>query len=173
VDVSAAGVFSDRMAGFEARHKEGKGRYLTRDDLEKARDRQLTEVVVRLGGSLRIVRNQSEAYLVTVLQQASGALKAPTAGCDVPIGVRQSKQPVPAENLECGRLRGCQVQVFLDGVRIFGQGPDRNETPPNLDDILVRNLQAVEFYSSPSRTPAEFQNMTAQCGTLVLWSRQP
>jgi len=64
------------------------------------------------------------------------------------------------------------VQIFLDGVKIFGQGPDKNETPPNLDELLVRNLEAIEFYSSPSRTPPEFQTLTAQCGTLVIWTRQ-
>lgn len=164
VDVNAPATVADRMAGFEARRQQGHGRFLTREDLEKAGDRQLTEVILRLGGSLRILRNQSEAYLATTLQQASGALRE---GCALPGG----KGAISAESLECGRLRGCLVQVFVDGMKVFGQGPEKNQTPPNLDEFLLRNLEAVEFYSSPSRTPAEFQTTTAQCGTLAIWTR--
>lgn len=164
IAVTAPATASDLMAGFEVRRKQGAGRFLTREDLDKAGDRQLTEVIKKLGGSIRIIRNQSEAYIATTLQQASGAMKP---GCSVPVG-----GDVRGYMLECANMRGCLVQVFVDGMKIFGQGPDKNEIPPNLDEFLIKNLQGIEFYSSPSRTPAEFQTTTSQCGTLVIWTRQ-
>lgn len=164
VEVSAP-VVSARMAGFEERRKQGQGRFITAEELEKVNHRQLTDVVAGLGGSLRIIRNQGVGYLSNGQQQAAGALREGTAP-------PASKQMVFSEATEGGRLRGCLVQIYVDGLRIYGMGPDKNETPPNIDEFLVRNIQAIEFYSSPSTTPAEFQSTTSQCGTLVIWTRE-
>jgi hypothetical protein len=66
-----------------------------------------------------------------------------------------------------GALRGpprpCYAQVFMDGVRLNG--------PIDLNSLRVLDLEAVEYYPGPASTPPEFRTQTAQCGTLVLWTR--
>jgi hypothetical protein len=61
--------------------------------------------------------------------------------------------------------RPCLAQVFIDGIFQSGRPVDLRGYPPE-------SLEAVEYYRHPSSTPVEFRVGSAQCGTLVLWTRQ-
>ncbi len=60
----------------------------------------------------------------------------------------------------------CYSLVFLDGVKLAF-----STEPPNLDDIPVNQLAAIEFYRSASEMPVEFNQPGANCGVLALWTR--
>jgi len=62
----------------------------------------------------------------------------------------------------------CYAQIFLNGVQFYAMG--RGE-PPNLNEIDVNDIEAIEYYGQPSSTPAQFRTMDSDCGTLALWMR--
>jgi len=135
-----------RLQGFEFRrtHRLGSGRFITRDELEKARDTTLPNLLRRLPGT-RIVHagSATEDYL------ASGNSTGPHA-LDHP--------PAP-----------CFAQIYVDGVQVYVM--ERGNDPPNLAQWTASDLEAIEYYSNPSSTPAQFRSMNSDCGTLVLWTR--
>ena len=58
------------------------------------------------------------------------------------------------------------LNIFIDHAR-FDQ-----EKPGDVDVAMpTTDLGAVEFYPSPSSTPAEFSVAGTQCATLVIWSK--
>ena len=135
-----------RMQGFEFRrtHRLGSGRFITRDELEKARDSTLPNVLRRLPGA-RIVHGGSamEDYL------ASGNSAGPHA---------LAHPPAP-----------CYAQIYVDGVQVYVM--EAGNDPPSLGQWTASDLEAIEYYSNPSSTPAQFRSMNSDCGTLVLWTR--
>ncbi len=68
----------------------------------------------------------------------------------------------------------CYMQVFVDGNRVYA--PDANggpgpHPPPDLSQILARDIVGVEVYRGAAETPLQFSGLGAACGTLVLWTR--
>jgi outer membrane receptor for ferrienterochelin and colicin len=141
---------SQRMQAFEFRrtHHQGSGRFLTRSDLEQNHQSALSDLIRRMPGAQIVSNPHSNAKnLASIHTIAPGAL------------IRAAPP--------------CFSQVFVDGVQIYGMTVStRGSDPPNLDDFHVEDLEAVEYYSSPSSTPPEFRTLTSQCGTLVLWTRE-
>jgi hypothetical protein len=145
VTATASGAADERMRGFElrrARHT-GSGRFITRADLEASGQSSLANVLRRLPGT-RIIHGGAamEEYLATGQSPGPHALDHP---------------PAP-----------CYAQFFVNGVQTYAMG--RGE-PPNLNEIDVNDIEAIEYYAQPSSTPPQFRTMTADCGTLVLWMR--
>lgn len=71
------------------------------------------------------------------------------------------------------RRRSCYVQLFLDGVKLFGQSMAvAGATPPGIDAFQVVELDGIEFYPGSATTPPEFGGRDAECGTLVMWTRE-
>ncbi len=60
----------------------------------------------------------------------------------------------------------CYLQVYLDGARLSG-----SYTPPNLDDIPVHHIIAMELYRSQVELPIEFAGPGSGCGVLAIWTR--
>jgi hypothetical protein len=139
---------SPRMQGFELRRRlnQSSGRFLGRAELERHAQRPLPEVLRGFPGA-RITPATAAAHLSSNRSQPPDALRRP---------------PTP-----------CYAQIFMDGVRIYGQNGSASEPlpPPDLNALFVRELEAVEYYASAASTPIEFRTDTAQCGTLVLWTR--
>jgi hypothetical protein len=148
---AAARPVSTRMRAFEDRrqnHQAG-GRFIAREDLARQELRRLPDVLRRLPG-VHIANGASNnaAFLASNRSQGPRAMTGP---------------PQP-----------CFAQIFVDGVQVYGNDGARRPTsePPNLNEWDVRNLEAIEYYSSPSSTPPEFRSLTSMCGTLVLWTRE-
>jgi TonB-dependent Receptor Plug Domain len=150
VTATAAPV-SQRMQAFEFRrtHHQGSGRFVTRAELDQSRQSTLSDLVRRMPGA-QIVNSPSS----NAKNLASGHLLAPGAMIHT--------------------ARPCFSQVFVDGVQIYGPTGSARDgiEPPNLDDFHLDDLEAVEYYSTPSSTPPEFRTLTSSCGTLVLWTRE-
>ena len=58
--------------------------------------------------------------------------------------------------------RRCFIPVFLDGVRVENY---------NIDGIPPEDVLGLEVYRQGSDTPAEFSHFSADCGALVIWTR--
>jgi hypothetical protein len=140
------GYVSPRMEGFEFRrtHHNGSGRFITRADLERDQYSTLANVLRRLPGAMVVHGGAAmEDYLATGQSPGPHALSHP---------------PAP-----------CYAQIFVNGVQVYGM--DRGDSPPNLNEFSLNELEAVEYYAQPASTPAEFRTMNADCGTLILWTR--
>jgi hypothetical protein len=59
----------------------------------------------------------------------------------------------------------CIPMIWIDGQRAPGM---------EIDEIPLNDIEGIELYNGASTTPPEFwQANTAQCGTIVVWSRPP
>jgi hypothetical protein len=58
--------------------------------------------------------------------------------------------------------RRCPVSVFLDGVPVESY---------NIDLIPPEDVLGLEVYRHGSDTPAEFSHFSAECGALVIWTK--
>jgi hypothetical protein len=145
VTATAPAAVSERMRGFELRRTShiGSGRFLTRADLETSARSSLANVLRRMPGA-RIIHGGAamEEYLATGQSVGPHALNRP---------------PAP-----------CYAQVFINGVQVYAMG---RGDPPNLKELDVNDIEAIEYYAQPASTPAQFRTMNADCGTLVLWTR--
>lgn len=139
------------LQDFERRrtNHHGSGQFLLRADLERRENSRFSDVLRSLPG-LQLAHdfNQGEYHVASGRAQPPGAFLGPP--------------------------RPCLAQVFVDGVRIYGQrqGDRAAPDPPDVNMFLVRDLDAVEYYANASSTPVEFRTGTATCGTLVLWMRR-
>ena len=151
VMVTAAAV-PVRMRAFEARRQRGTGFFLTREQLERQGDRKLSEIMRRAVPGIRMVSSGD----------GSGTFIATERGTGTTPGALSGKPPRP-----------CYAQVFMDGMRIYGQswGADATSPPPDLNSFVAQGIEAIEFYRPGGGTPPEFRTDTSQCGTLVIWTR--
>ena len=151
VTVTTAAVPA-RMRPFEARRQRGTGFFLTREQLERQGDRKLSEIMRRAVPGLRMVNSGD----------GSGTFIATERGTGTTPGALSGKPPRP-----------CYAQVFMDGMRIYGQrwGADATSPPPDLNSFATHGIEAIEFYRPGGGTPPEFRTDTSHCGTLVIWTR--
>ncbi|HJQ21674.1 MAG TPA: hypothetical protein VJ867_15100 [Gemmatimonadaceae bacterium] len=141
------------LPDFEARRAKAAGRFITREQLRKEEERTLTDVLRAHLSGIAFQYGATGMYAYNPTQQPPGALNASASNA--------------------GRTP-CYVQLVVDGTTIYQQssGSAAADTPPDMSEYAPRTLDGVEYYSSPSRTPAEFRTNGASCGTLVLWTRR-
>lgn len=58
--------------------------------------------------------------------------------------------------------RRCAVAVFLDGLRVESY---------NIDMIPPQDVLGIEVYRQGADTPAEFSRWSADCGAVVIWTK--
>jgi hypothetical protein len=61
-------------------------------------------------------------------------------------------------------MGGCPATVYINGLMQSGR--------VDLDKLLVNDFAGIEFYSSPSQTPAQYNRNNGGCGVLLLWYRE-
>jgi hypothetical protein len=42
----------------------------------------------------------------------------------------------------------------------------------NLNELIVMQIEAIEYYAGPADTPAKYNNLGANCGVLVVHTRR-
>lgn len=139
---------SATLPEFEARRARATGRFVATAELRKEEDRVLVD----------ILRSRIPGLL---FESASDGVHAYNPGQQAP-GALRGRAP-----------QKCYVQIVVDGNAIYQismSGSDNR--PPDLSEYQTRGLDGVEYYASPSRTPAEFRTTGALCGTLVFWTRR-
>jgi hypothetical protein len=62
------------------------------------------------------------------------------------------------------------MTIWLDGIKTWA--PDSRMPPPDIDQIPVIQLEAVEIYRGAADTPIELGGTGGGCGTIVLWTRR-
>jgi hypothetical protein len=112
--------------------------------------RRLPEVLQSVSG-VRIIRSGGKRFLATGGGRA-GVTLAPSG--------RDPRGPTHEAP------KACYASVFVDGIRLANTG-----TPPNLDDIPINHIAAMELYRSTSELPVEFSAPGSHCGVLAIWTR--
>lgn len=150
VTAPAEKVLSGKMEEFERRRKMGFGHFVTRADLQKLENYQLTNVL-RRGGNIRFMTRPSRCGGGFAAASGRSEGRAPASLCST-----------------VGYPDACYMAVIVDGTLLWATGqPD----PPNIDDYRVDRVQGIEVYRGSSELPAEFGGTNFGCGAVVIWTR--
>lgn len=70
-------------------------------------------------------------------------------------------------------LGGCSMTVYYDGKRMRPyNGIGARDTPTFVDELVLPNdVAAIEIYTTPGKTPAEYQSLSGTCGVILIWSK--
>jgi hypothetical protein len=154
VQTRAAGArkyVSPALTAFEERRLSGKGGYFIADSVMRANENTtLPNVLVRIPGLQRVIRNDSEFIASSRSAGTGGGL------------VFQRKTADP----------NCYVTLYIDGVVRFKGPPSPTSGPlPDFRSINVTDLAGAEFYPGGASLPAQYSS-TSTCGVLLLWTRE-
>ncbi|MGH7636670.1 MAG: carboxypeptidase regulatory-like domain-containing protein, partial [Gemmatimonadaceae bacterium] len=148
------------MEQFEERRKTGLGQFVTRAQLEKYEAQELPTILARVRG-VRFIRAGTATYVVGgrggpdtfVLQQ------------DVCARLRfEGKEPEKPQRCQC------YAQVYLDNMMFYGGM--KGETVPDINNIPVMAIEALEYYPGVAGVPVIFSRPNASCGVLVIHTRR-
>lgn len=134
-----------KLAGFYERKRFGIGRFLEAADLEKLIHRQLADVLSsRVPGVQKLrQRGRPGVFIAT-----SRLIPLALAG---------------------GPAQPCFVDVYLDGVVVYTGGAGM--PPFDVNAIDPSHVSAIEFYSGPAQTPAQYNKTGSACGVLLIWTK--
>ncbi len=147
---AAPHYMSSALRGFEERRHAGQGGYFIGEEVLRNQENSTVGNVVRRFPGMKLVSGAGATWLL------------PTARCN--------------DGTHAG-----PPQVYLDGIA--WTPPVRMDTPHlgrrdsegatfNLDDFLIADLAAVEFYPDNSTLPIGLTHNAQRCGALFLWTRE-
>ena len=150
-------VTADRTAlpDFEANRRLGQGHFLTRADLARYDGRKISDALSQAPGARIMAGAGNQAWMTTTRGARS-----------VEIGPRIPDAMIP----EGAKFGACYTQVWLDRMLMYAGRKD--ETPFDINTIPAEQVEAVEFYSSPSQTPPKYMTRNSACGVLVIHTRR-
>ena len=178
VNVTAFG--SGAPAAFEARRKNGLGRYLTPEQLERQSERRLSDVLTTVPSVTIVNGHGSSGWIVgkraPLHIKPRGTGPACGQGGKSPV-CEYSDQDLIAQGIYCpnaveknqGLECACYSQVFVDDHLMNGGRPTE---PFDVNSIPTKNIAAVEFYASAAQTPGQYSNLQARCGVMLIWTRR-
>jgi len=139
------------MIEFEENRRLGLGSFVTREDLEKERDRRLSTILASLKGA-NIIGGTNHAWIAG----GSGSVRE---GLHFPDKLEQSM----------GAKLACYSQVYLNGSLVY-----KRSTDPlfDINTLQPDGIEAIEFYPSLAVTPARYLDPNMPCGVVVIWSRR-
>lgn len=82
-------------------------------------------------------------------------------------GLRAPPSQFGQSRIHSGRSqpgRRCQIRAYLDGMKYR----DASDLP----GIPTSDIEAIEVYRGRSELPADFADLDADCGVIVIWSRR-
>lgn len=144
VTVTAAAALSPRLAGFEQRMRQNiGGTFITRAYIEQRNAVATTNILRNING-VRIIDSAG------VLRVASARGFRPSLS-----GFKGKIDP----------MAPCMMMIGVDGLL--------KEPGFVLDEILPREIEAIEVYSGPATIPREFASLRQEgfCGLVMLWTR--
>ena len=163
--------------GFDVRRSQGKGIFLTREDIENASANQFTEVlryvpgitVVPLPPSANTGRPPTIAmsYIVVDPQDSVEIARGGRAGFNT-IRIKPDRATAGVTHIGEGPA-DCVPVLYVNGVwwgpidEAGDSGPDGNFVPSD--------IEAIEIYNHPSVLPDQFNSgrEAQDCGVVVLW----
>ncbi len=163
--------------GFDVRQSQGKGIFLTREDIENASANQFTEVlryvpgvtVVPLPASANTGRPPTIAmpYVVVDPQDSVEIARGGRAGFNT-IRIKPDRATAGVTHVGEGPA-DCVPVLYVNGAwwgpidEASGSGPDGKFVPSD--------IEAIEIYNHPSVLPDQFNSgkEAEECGVVVLW----
>jgi hypothetical protein len=160
----------EAMRLFEENRKLGLGKFFTREDLEKHRDRRLIDLLGQLPGVKAQSGTGGQGWLLS--NRGSRSLSPSGGRCSPPMlqdhpeaGPRMDPRGGPPPPPPC--TNACYPRVFLDGAEVT------MTEVPNINRFTPFQLEAIEFYAGAAQTPPEYNRLNkAVCGTVVLHTRR-
>jgi hypothetical protein len=137
------------LAGFEARRAQGKGRYITPEELAKTPERKLNDMLARLGGLVIDNGPQGQGRVLA----RSGPQSFVGSGGGAGRGLGEENPGVKPGH--------CVVSVFVDGSIMPGI---------EMGSLRAGEFDAVEYYTI-TNMPPEYKRPGVTCGVLLLWSK--
>jgi hypothetical protein len=153
---------SPGLRAFEERRRLAIGSFISSEQLRKEDDRDFDQVLRRNISGLRIVTELSSAW----------------AASNQPTGISNGLRRAPRRSIQdptsmsMPSVDACWASVFVDGVRIYDRGSDKDTPPPDLSRLHTRDYDGVEFYSGGASVPVEYNTTGGGCGVLLLWTRE-
>ena len=141
-------ITSDKYRDFRRRRARGMGLFLVHDDFANLYDRPLSDVLRRFPG---IVFERNQRNPGVAVASARGVTS------------------MFARDGDDGYAPACYLQLFIDGIRIFA--PNNGQNPVDINNWRTDDIEAIEYFPSPDRTPPELGGTGSACGTLSLWLR--
>ena len=138
---------------FEDNRKIGLGKFYTRTDLEKGRERSIMSFFEGIPGFEAITWNGGKWIKSTRIRSINPECYELE---DAILPIRPS--------LRCG----CFPIVFFDFQKLSDE-----RRVPNINRFKPDDLEAIEFYRSGAETPQRYAVLNSQCGVIVLHSRRP
>jgi hypothetical protein len=155
----------EAMRVFDENKKIGLGKFFTREDLEKARDRRMSDILAQLQGTKVQTGSGGQGWILSsrgTTKSISIGPRGGSSGCDAP------KQDHP-ENRGGERpcLEACYPHVYLDGVDVS------LIEVPNINRFTPYQLEAIEYYAGAAQVPPQYNRLNkAFCGVIVLHTRR-
>jgi hypothetical protein len=141
---------------FDENRRLGLGHFITRLDIEKLEGGQMSGIMALVPGTGWVRGKGGQAWITS----------------------KHVPPSLSATNVDCGdsfeKMQGakcaCYPLVYLDNVVQNREGGrtkmfDVNTIPPTM-------IEAVEWYSGPSQTPAKYDGDGSPCGVLVIHTRR-
>lgn len=139
----------------------GMGHFLTREELASRDGQRLPNVLSQFPG-LGIVRGRStQSWIMS--KRFAVPLSASKTG-----GNKTVYAPSADERMR-GVVTGCYARVYLDNLLLNSSSPAE---PVDLNEHLVNNIEAIEYYDGPSQTPSQYARLNSGCGILVIHTRR-
>ena len=157
----------EAMRLFEENRKIGLGKFFTREDLEKARDRRLVDILAQIPGAKTRSVQGGLGYILS-----SRGVKSITE-CSPPLQDHPQADDQAKRQMRAGALppppctNSCFPHVFLDGVDI---SPSE---VPNINRFAPDQLEAIEVYAGGAQVPPEYNRLNKSfCGVIILHTRR-
>ncbi|HVH12984.1 MAG TPA: carboxypeptidase-like regulatory domain-containing protein [Longimicrobium sp.] len=131
------------MQGFHHRMRNGRGSFITRDDVEAVRPGYISDML---------------AWRPGVFVRRGGA-----SGDDRLLIARRVVE---------GRLAECPLRVIVDGELVNSRSAAGEVAPASIDGMVDQTMvDGIEIYVNTDDVPPEFQNAPAGCGVVAVWTR--
>lgn len=155
VAVTAPAPVAPKLREFEERRRAGFGRFLTPAELDKDKDRRLSEVIAKLPGP-RIMRGSGN-YGWIASSVGSGAIQRRFALS--PMDIARGADP-----------KQCYAAVMLDGNIVYAGRSGEMLFDVNL--LGTNTIAAIEYYRDAASTPSKFNVRGGEtCGLVVIWTK--
>lgn len=145
-----------KLAAFDVRRlAHSGGKFLQAPELDSARGHTLSDVIrSSLVSASIVLYARTGAELIVSKRGIATIIQLPRAD--------------PSDDRS---PRACFSQVYLDGVKIYSPMVSGGAAAPDMRRFRPETFAGVEYYSGPAVTPPEFGGTGAECGTIVLWTR--
>ncbi len=147
IDVSVRSGFL-QASGFYERERSSGGDFFTRDDIERRRASELTDILRSVPGA--------RIHLLETGQRH--------------VRFNRSVGETLAFDISTEVLPGCEPDLYIDGA-VFRQRMPQNPSEHRLDnfDVLgVAEIEGIEVYTGPE-APLRYQS---PCGVILIWTRR-